>query len=105
LEGGIQWLKFAAFAANGNRADVGNAETQMLNHQQMTFVLQKIKWHLERSRRGKTRTFFALFPDEAFSLRIVMEVGNGNVTSEQEVEAVTYEEGSLHSTCGPSRNR
>jgi hypothetical protein len=77
----------------------------MLNHQQMTFVLEKIKWHLKRSRRGKTRTFFALFPDEAFSLRIVMEVGNGNVTREQEVEAVTFEEGSLRETRHQARHR
>jgi hypothetical protein len=77
----------------------------MLNHQQMTFVLEKIKWHLERSRRGKTRTFFALFPDEAFSLRIVMEVGNGNIECESEVEAVTYEEGFVPSKGSSRRHR
>ena len=91
--------------ANGNRADVGNVGILMLNLSQMTFVLEKIKWHLERSRRGSRRTFFALFPDEAFSLRIVMEVGNGNIKCEQEMEAITYEEGFVPSKGSSRRNR
>ena len=75
----------------------------MLNLRQMTFVLEK--WHLERIGRGKTRTFFVLFPDEAIRLRIAMEVGNGNIKCEQEMEAVTYEEGFVPSKGSSRRNR
>jgi hypothetical protein len=79
--------------ANGN--PVIGAQ-KMLNHRQMEFVLSKIKWHLSRIGRGKRRTFFVLFPEDALSLRLEMEVGNGRVTSIQhEVEAITYEEGGL----------
>lgn len=67
----------------------------MLSPSQLAFVLGKIEWHLNRIGRGKARTFFVLFPDEAISLRIVMEAGNGNTVSKSEVEAVTYEEGRL----------
>jgi len=72
----------------------------------MEFVLGKIKWHLERSQRGKARTFFALFPDDAFSVRVVMEVGNGNTKTEYtEVEAITFEAGGLHSKRSGGRTR
>ena len=49
----------------------------LLSPQQMTLVLEKVKWNLDRAQRGHTKVLYMMFPDEAFSLRVTMEIGNG----------------------------